>query len=77
MDYHAGSDCISTYVHTDTDDSETSVISDKGLVLAKAMVVYQTSSDNVDEIPVEESIHQHDQNLGGSIPVFVDVNKTR
>jgi len=56
-------------IHGNGDDTKTSIVCNERLVLAKTMVLDQTSFDDIDKVPVEEGIYKHDENLGTTIPV--------
>lgn len=59
-------------IHADGQYSKTCVVSNQWLVLAETVLLDQASVDNMDKVPVEACINETDEDLGDTIPVFVD-----
>lgn len=64
-----------TYVHHDGDGHESGVELDQGGVFLEAMVLDEAHTDGPQEVPVEEGIHNADEDLGDLVPVLVDLDE--
>lgn len=64
-----------TYVHHNGDDHELGVELDQGGVFLEAMVLDEALTDGPQEVPVEEGIHNADEDLGDLVPVLVDLDE--
>lgn len=66
-----------TYIHGNGNNHELCVEADKRLILAQAVLPEQSLVDNSEKVPVEGGVDDEDENLGSTIPVFVDKNESR
>jgi hypothetical protein len=65
-----------THVHEDRDNHELGVEANERLILLQAMLFDESLLDSSKEVPVEASINEKDENLGHTIPNFIDANET-
>jgi len=63
-------------VHEDRNYHELSVEANKRLILLEAMLLNESLLDGSKEVPIEASIDEKDENLGDTIPNFIDTHKT-
>jgi len=54
---------MDTYVHGDRDDHKLCIEAHERLVLGETDLINKSDLDNAQEIPVEASVHDEDENL--------------
>jgi hypothetical protein len=63
------------YIHGDGYHHELCIKADERFVLCESMVVYQPLVDDSEEEVVQSGINEEDEDLGGSVPVGVDLDE--
>jgi hypothetical protein len=66
---------LATYVHGNGDDHELGVEGYERLVLGKADLVDKSDLDDAQEVPVQGSIDDENEDLGDLVPNFVDLDE--
>lgn len=66
---------MTTYIHKNRERHESGIIPDQRSVLIEAMVLDETLANDMQEVPVEEGVHNADQDLRNLVPVLIDLNK--
>lgn len=62
-------------IHANGDNTQTSIVSNQWLVLSKSVLLDQSGSYCVHEVPVQECVYQHDQDLTTPVPILVYVDE--
>ena len=64
-----------TYVHGNADCHELGVEAYKRLILDQAMLLYEPNLHGPQEVPVESSVYNQDQDLGYLVPNVIDLDE--
>lgn len=65
-----------TYVHGNRDYHQLCVERDQRSVFGQTVIIDKADTNGAKKIPVQSGINQTDENLGGTVPILVDMNES-